>query len=463
MDDSKVRRMPDPRIGAGAVLRTPSKGDSETARKGCSQRNSGDYECYCTKTSKSRMDGQPVLGHSILMHASLPGTSLALVLFRDMSRKRTRAQAFAESVLTEELSSPAEHEPMEETEEQKAARREKELEIWEAVKEEYYEVVDQLPTSLERYFRLIQQLDKQSVEHTAEILPTLQSYASLRRSLIPRATSDNTDDVIHGQALSEAQGKTDVPDISSSGDDEQKDAMHEGVEIPRDTAKASVTPPPSARTARATPSVGSNDSRGLISHLGYILEENVRVSEEKVNLANAAYESVERQIRFLDQAIKEQETSLTLGLRPGTHPTSIVLPDVPVARRGQRANHPNIDSNNVVLDSTSLAERGRPSRKGGHRGNKKSRDTSPPASPLKVTIPAVNQTSNNIDLEPRYCLCHQVSYGQMIGCDNPSCPYEWFHYDCVNVTAPPKNNAKWYCPVCRDSKKGQNKRSGKSR
>jgi len=30
--------------------------------------------------------------------------------------------------------------------------------------------------------------------------------------------------------------------------------------------------------------------------------------------------------------------------------------------------------------------------------------------------------------EPRYCICNQVSYGEMVGCDNGDCPIEWFHY-----------------------------------
>lgn len=51
--------------------------------------------------------------------------------------------------------------------------------------------------------------------------------------------------------------------------------------------------------------------------------------------------------------------------------------------------------------------------------------------------------------EPRYCLCNQVSYGDMVACDNPRCPVEWFHYPCVNITAPPKG--KWYCPQCNAS------------
>lgn len=48
--------------------------------------------------------------------------------------------------------------------------------------------------------------------------------------------------------------------------------------------------------------------------------------------------------------------------------------------------------------------------------------------------------------EPRYCLCNQVSYGDMVACDNEDCPSEWFHYPCVDITAPPKG--KWYCPQC---------------
>jgi len=48
--------------------------------------------------------------------------------------------------------------------------------------------------------------------------------------------------------------------------------------------------------------------------------------------------------------------------------------------------------------------------------------------------------------EPRYCICNQVSYGDMVGCDNEDCPYEWFHYPCVGITAPPKG--KWYCQPC---------------
>lgn len=51
--------------------------------------------------------------------------------------------------------------------------------------------------------------------------------------------------------------------------------------------------------------------------------------------------------------------------------------------------------------------------------------------------------------EPVYCICRQVSFGDMIACDNPRCEYEWFHFKCVNITRKPEGT--WYCPMCKDS------------
>ena len=37
----------------------------------------------------------------------------------------------------------------------------------------------------------------------------------------------------------------------------------------------------------------------------------------------------------------------------------------------------------------------------------------------------------------------------MIGCDNPNCKIEWFHFACLKITEAPKGKRKWYCPDCR--------------
>ena len=45
-----------------------------------------------------------------------------------------------------------------------------------------------------------------------------------------------------------------------------------------------------------------------------------------------------------------------------------------------------------------------------------------------------------------YCFCGMDKGGMMIGCDNPSCSLEWFHYKCVGIRRKPKGN--WYCKNC---------------
>lgn len=61
------------------------------------------------------------------------------------------------------------------------------------------------------------------------------------------------------------------------------------------------------------------------------------------------------------------------------------------------------------------------------------------AEPLTVDMPLDPN-------EPKYCTCHQVSFGEMIACDNKECPIEWFHFACVDLKSKPKG--KWYCPEC---------------
>ena len=46
-----------------------------------------------------------------------------------------------------------------------------------------------------------------------------------------------------------------------------------------------------------------------------------------------------------------------------------------------------------------------------------------------------------------YCFCRKGEFGQMIACDNPFCPYEWFHFSCVNITSEPDGN--WFCSSCK--------------
>ncbi|KAF3055996.1 Inhibitor of growth protein 3 [Daldinia childiae] len=55
----------------------------------------------------------------------------------------------------------------------------------------------------------------------------------------------------------------------------------------------------------------------------------------------------------------------------------------------------------------------------------------------------------------KYCLCQHVSYGDMVACDNPACPYEWFHWTCVGLKSEPEG--RWYCPSCTENMKKKGK------
>ncbi|ETN64237.1 hypothetical protein AND_004029 [Anopheles darlingi] len=88
---------------------------------------------------------------------------------------------------------------------------------------------------------------------------------------------------------------------------------------------------------------------------------------------------------------------------------------------------------------------------GANSGKKKKRKTgsggrgSQTAREAREETPAAEESVDPD--EPTYCLCDQISFGEMILCDNDLCPIEWFHFSCVSLITKPKG--RWYCPNCR--------------
>ena len=114
--------------------------------------------------------------------------------------------------------------------------------------------------------------------------------------------------------------------------------------------------PPSAPEEEPT-----ETNRDLLTIIAQMSEGVVRASSEKVNVARHTYDlvsfsfpsslqipsvyksrnlthvtspsissQIDRYIRDLDRSIKEEETSLSVGPKPGPHATSIILPEVVV-------------------------------------------------------------------------------------------------------------------------------------
>lgn len=88
--------------------------------------------------------------------------------------------------------------------------------------------------------------------------------------------------------------------------------------------------------------------------------------------------------------------------------------------------------------------------------NKNSKNSSSGNKNQSTSYTSQPKSSQRESPEPTYCICHQVSYGDMICCDNDACEIEWFHFQCVSLTSKPKG--KWYCPNCRGDRSNQPKK-----
>lgn len=170
-------------------------------------------------------------------------------------------------------------------------------------------------------------------------------------------------------------------------------------------------------------------------------KHSIRIADEKVALAVQAYDLVDTHIQQLDQYLKNFDEELRRE-RDSAAPTASPAPS---------------------LDGSTKSGR---SGEGGRGGRKKTRlATAAAAAAAAVTeaaaTPVANPTGMELDLpvdpnEPTYCVCNQVSYGEMVACDNPNCKIEWFHFGCVGLKEQPKG--KWYCPDCAALK---NRRKGR--
>jgi len=168
--------------------------------------------------------------------------------------------------------------------------------------------------------------------------------------------------------------------------------------------------------------------------------------EDKVQLAMQTYEMVDKHIRRLDADLARFEQELKEKALSGSTLSK------KESMKEKRKNKSKKGSDKRGADDDDDEEPPKKKKK-----NSNAINTIPEPVKLMATLPSVlpsfsvTHASDVLDMpvdpnEPTYCLCHQVSYGEMIGCDNTECPIEWFHFACVNLTLKPKG--KWFCPRC---------------
>ncbi|KAM7331830.1 hypothetical protein ACRRTK_008538 [Alexandromys fortis] len=175
------------------------------------------------------------------------------------------------------------------------------------------------------------------------------------------------------------------------------------------------------------------------------------LGDEKIQIVSQMVELVENRTRQLDSHVerfeahqdisdstgssgkagqdKSKSETIAQAHKPNTKPGSW--------RQRNKENRENASNNHDrddIISGTPKEKKAKTSKKKKRSKAKAEREASPADLPIDPK-------------EPTYCLCSQVSYGEMIGCDHDQCPIEWFHFSCVGLNH--KSKGKWYCPKCR--------------
>ncbi|KAI5124015.1 hypothetical protein M0805_003847 [Coniferiporia weirii] len=341
------------------------------------------------------------------------------------------------------------------------AGSEKALDVWNSFREEYNESVEQLPLSLYRGFTLLNELDAQAHVLKSELVPTIGEYIKERRSVTRRQTRNMSGGNAGCNDDLRAQSRESTEEIGLEERDPRFAFAPGGVE--HQFEKTAIR----------------------LVRISALSSELLRASEEKVNLAQATYDNVDRHVRLLDQAIKEHESCIVGSY----YPVSSLPPaegrirsSSAASLRGTMRSRIPDRAGQVVLYSLSEES---------HRLHLDKRIQRPPSAvvepeytppisslrrhpvgPQKGVVPgnSADSTSNRPTVnttresfaalpggdmpidphEPRYCYCNQVSWGEMIACDADDCDREWFHLGCAGLTEAPKGKSKWYCKACRE-------------
>ncbi|KAL0277087.1 UNVERIFIED_CONTAM: hypothetical protein PYX00_004490 [Menopon gallinae] len=179
--------------------------------------------------------------------------------------------------------------------------------------------------------------------------------------------------------------------------------------------------------------------------------------DDKVQLAIQTYELVDKHIRRLDSDLARFEAEIQDKALSKSHPD-----ETGSQKKGRKKNKDGKETGKKRAKGASSEDETKSRKKQKKGGGKNSGKGNACVAPLidaglvRPGLAGIAHPADVLDMpvdpnEPTYCLCHQVSYGEMIGCDNVDCPIEWFHFACVGLTTKPKG--KWFCPKCTADRK----------
>jgi hypothetical protein len=258
----------------------------------------------------------------------------------------------------------------------------------------------------------------------------------------------------------------------------------------RPSSSHSVRQPPSSNTVTELeqPAGTTRDNNSIKGASTPKEPTDNSVPFESSNLKNEESEPQVAESMEIDIPAPVPVTAARAG-RASKTATPIVgtFPEIPMARSRSTRNANNGNGNSQASSENNSTITGAVSKRGHKKNAQSITNATLPSPALKATKgnansgppsssassvaaePEVSDGGEDGEDEPRYCYCNEVSYGNMIACDNEDCPREWFHLACVNLEKAPNSRTKWFCcDECKEAharanSKGKGGRPGSSR
>lgn len=180
------------------------------------------------------------------------------------------------------------------------------------------------------------------------------------------------------------------------------------------------------------------------------------LAEDKLQLANQSYELVDQFIRRLDFNMAKFKADITESLNQRKIPISDELREYGVGgirsidylqslptRSVSISSVDNDDLEQMDIQKQILT-------RNLEECVKQMESVSVADDNLKQPLVASILDMAVLPNEPRYCSCNEVSYGDMVACDDAQCNVEWFHFECVGLLSKPMG--KWFCAKCSRKK-----------
>ncbi|XP_013411712.1 inhibitor of growth protein 1-like isoform X3 [Lingula anatina] len=291
----------------------------------------------------------------------------------------------------------------------------------------YLDCLDSLPDDLQRVISQMRELDAQTIdimndlEHHHENYQNENDVNSVKRSIIQVQrclikTTEIGDEKLHlvSQIIEFIENRT----RQLEQDLENLDSLP-GHTDHRNTTKTDYK------------STAKNSNRDPSSHM--ILDH--RDDTQMSNKSNSST-SVKKEKKEISSATSIAATVAAVAAGTTTPITSDVEPKMEKVMQKRQRRQKRERTESVSKEEEKKEEKEKVKKKKKRKVKKEKED---------------QRIENPIDPEePTFCLCDQISYGEMIACDNEQCEIEWFHFNCVQLSTKPKG--KWFCPNCRGDK-----------